>query len=88
MGSRLLYKAGLLTAVTSVGAAFAFYEAEVFNTPWFSSLRVVRFGRASYAVSSTVFTHCNHCQNDSTPPSSPPPFSCRHFVLVWITSCH
>ena len=51
---RLLYKAGLLTVVASTATAYACYELEVLNSSWFSSLAIVRFGRASYAVSFTV----------------------------------
>ena len=82
MGVRLLYKAGLLTVVTSVGATYAFYEAEGFKSSWYSSLRVVRFGRASYAVSSSV----SHPPPLLVTMSLLPPFPFRHSMLVWTTS--
>lgn len=78
---RLLYKAGLLTVVASTATAYACYELEVLNSPWFSSLGIVRFGRASYAVSFTFsFSPTGYLHHNIVDSL------CRRFVSVWTTS--
>lgn len=47
----LLLRGAVATGLVAVGAGVLCYQTDALNNPWCSSLRVIRFGRSSYAVS-------------------------------------
>jgi len=51
MAGMLLVKSGVAVTAITAGLGSVCYHTQLLDTPWASSLRLVRFGRAAFAVS-------------------------------------